>query len=142
MSAGLATVVCVPALLTPVEIARYARRVADLLGLRDYIVSVDDRSPPAGQIAECVTQDGRAEVLLRFCDSFGFLPPDEQRHAVVHELLHPHFDRPARVVADTAPLIEDAAYAILVAGYRRHVEIAVDTLAAALAPMMPLPDWA
>lgn len=122
------------------DLARYVRTIANMVGLRDYTVEVAPETPSDGKVAECITEDGRASVALCFAGYFERLPPEEQRHAVVHELLHVHFARPAATISsDMREFLSETEHRLAWAAYKRQVEHSVDTLATAIADLLPLP---
>lgn len=111
----------------------YFREVADRMRLKDWTVEVMP-DPPADSdaLAEVVCTYGRLWATVRLGDSFLVRSPEEQRHVVVHELVHCHTDLAARVALEAMPEpVKDV--------FRRLKEHETDALAAVLAPHMPLP---
>ncbi len=114
------------------EFYPYVRVLADRLSLRDWTILVKDEAPDDGTaLAAAYLPYGRKRVQIYLSEDF--LKADEaaQRQTVVHELLHCHFDVLERMVVDT-PDMKKAA--------RLCLELAVDSLADAIAPLLPLPS--
>jgi hypothetical protein len=111
----------------------YLRRLADALKLSDWRVEIDDRPPDSGRATaevECVY--GRRYAVVRLSERFLEQSPGEQRNSLVHELIHCHLNPAAAMALDE---MGDGG-----AGhFRRMLEYAVDGLADAIAPHMPLP---
>jgi hypothetical protein len=111
----------------------YFREVADRMRLKDWTVEVAP-DPPAdsGALAEVVCTYGRLWATVRLGDGFLVRSPEEQRHAVVHELVHCHTDLAAQIALEAMP---EAVKAV----FRRLKEHETDALAEIIAPHMPLP---
>ncbi len=122
--------------------ARYVRTMANTLGLRDWTLNLQHDEPDtkdAWASVACVY--GRRIANLWFAHGFEDLSPAEQRHTIVHELLHIHFDRVRSLADGTLPgLLGAAAYAAFEAAQREVVEHGVDAVADALASALPLPE--
>jgi hypothetical protein len=124
------------------RIARYIRTVANTLGLRDWTLNLahdepDDKEAYAS--VSCVY--GRRIANLWLAHGFEMLEPIEQRHVIVHELLHIHFDRTLKQSEGALPgLLGAASYAVYEAGLRESIEHGVDAVADALAGALPLPE--
>jgi hypothetical protein len=108
------------------------------MGLRDWTFEIVDGNPdPADAIATCEPIEGRRIARLRFSVRFESLPVTEKRHAVVHELVHAHL---AQFTDDAHSFAKGSTgYAVAWPMALRSLEYAVDGLAEALAPTMPLP---
>jgi hypothetical protein len=112
----------------------YTRDLAERLGLRDWRVAVSDdppEDPGATASIECV--EGRRLAILRLSDQFLAGRPAAQRQTMTHELIHCHL-APLDQVMMAAGLSDPWVRVIL--------EYAIDGLAAAVAPMLPLPPSA
>lgn len=124
------------------RLARYTCRLAVTLGLRDWTLNFPEEEPTDKKAAAAVaTVYGRRIASVWFSPDFLDYPPEQQRHIVVHELLHIHLD-PIRTLADsTLPAaIGVAGWAIFEPALRERVEHAVDAIADALACALPLPE--
>ena len=118
----------------------YVRFLADALRLKDVQVDVVyDGGLPDGTAAEVRPVRARYLVLAigpAFCD----LPPDEQRHVLVHELLHGHLE-PIREVADSVmEELGGGARRAFRHSHDRAVDAATDEFARLLAPYLPTLD--
>ncbi len=110
----------------------YFDALAQKLALKDWTVIVKDEGPDDGDAqAQSFLTYGRRRTRIYLSE--GFLKDKEsgQRHTACHELIHCHLDQLERMVVDT-PEMRKAA--------RLCLELAVDALADAIAPLMPLPS--
>lgn len=121
----------------------YVRQVADTLALRDWTFRLERDQPcpdDAGAQINCL--DGRRHALLRINRDFRDEEPGEQRHQIVHEVIHCHFAAAHHTVElDVKQALGEAAGSLLDRLFSRSVEYAVDGLAQAVAPTFPLIDW-
>lgn len=130
-------------------LSHYVRSIADEMGLRDWSFEVEigeaDVDLPWETISadasiECV--DGRKFATITFPDDTRERPRDELRETVCHELIHAHLNPACEVIRVDAKVgFSQATYEMMMAGFRRNVEFAVDALAAVFAPRMPLIEW-
>lgn len=94
----------------------------------------------AGTTAQVAMAPGRRELAVSFCEGFDGLDLDDQRHAVVHELVHPHFrDVWASIEDGAREAFGGMAYRVYAGAVRRQIEQSVDALAAVIAESMPEP---
>lgn len=117
--------------------ARYARTVADRLGLRDWRFDVLDADAEPGTFATVRVFDEKRHADLRLCAEWDALPAAQRRESLVHEVLHCHLRGVAAVAREARTHLPPAAADIAEAVLRVEVELAVDALAHALAPLMP-----
>lgn len=113
---------------------RYLRGLADALALKDWtldIVSPDPTNTEADASISLVY--GRKLATVKLSEDFLDVGPAGQRHTLVHELIHCHFDAAWGIAVDA--LSADAASA-----FRRMAEHAIDGLADGIAPLLPLPE--
>lgn len=111
----------------------YVRHLADLLRLRDWTIEVSGDAAPADSVAMIHLTNGRRHAILDLSDAFLADPdPASQRHTIVHELVHCHFE-PAHVIAKA---LGDGRYDDFLLLY----EYGTDAMADAVAPLLPLPD--
>ena len=103
------------------------------MALRDWHFVLSGVAPAKGRAAEIVPIYGRKWAELRLSPEFACLAPEVQRHTLVHELIHCHLAA-AQCYAD-AMLRKAARHA-----FDMNVEIGIDGLADAIAPLMPLPQ--
>lgn len=108
------------------------------MGLRDWAVVIDHEPSEDGTLAQVRVAVERRELSMAFCGRFDELDPDDRRHAVTHELVHPHLrDIWSAVEVGAAEAFGGMAYRVYVGGVRRAVEQSVDALAAVIAPYLP-----
>lgn len=118
----------------------YVNRMKDMLGLRDWRVTVmRDIAPDAAQaFIWCAGKQKVAEVS--FGDWFVGLDPDEQRATVVHELIHAHYGQEFHLVRDLAPvLMPKRSYGPFLFAWDSAHEYGTDGLACAIAHLFPYP---
>lgn len=123
-------------------LGRYIRAVADEMGLRDWNLHLLNEPADDDCNAQACIIYGRKRASIRVCEGFRDFEPERIRHSVVHELIHCHTAAMDNLVEhDLDEHLGIPTAAIFHAGYRRHAEYAVDGLADALAPHMPLIEW-
>jgi hypothetical protein len=114
----------------------YVRDLADRLHLKDWAFALDDDGPSGSDDAASICcVEGRRIGHIRLSDSFLANIPTVQRHIVTHELIHCHVDAAWSIAVEAMPAEVHPAF-------RRMAEHAVDGLADAFAPLMPLPKFA
>ncbi len=111
--------------------APYVRQLADTLRLRDWRIEVYEDAPADSTATASVCPvNGRKYAVVRFGESFLTDEPADQRHTIVHELLHCHLGPMCRMIEAHDGLPPAANLAM---------EYCVDGLADAIAPLLPLP---
>jgi hypothetical protein len=121
------------------SLAKYAGSIAADLGLRDWDIAIRDDPPDDGGAlasTECVY--GRRQANIRFSPDFAHHAPEEQRTAVLHELLHVHLWAADQAVRDGLTVLGSEAREVVYAGYNTAREYAVDAVATAIADRYPL----
>lgn len=123
-------------------LGRYVRFIADELGLTSWTFEINhDNLEPGNPALACITSvygQRKAEVEFRY--DFCAYPLEQQRHVVVHELLHCYTPAcPPGGLWGIEPLIGTAASTVLAERIRRDAEHVTDALATAFARHMPLP---
>lgn len=111
----------------------YARRLADSMGLRDWSVHVLSGRPGDDENASICCLWGRRVAEIKLSDDWFADDPPRQRQALVHELIHAH-------LASMHWLVQDALEPSLHPAYELTLEYAIDAMAEAWAPFLPLPD--
>lgn len=121
---------------------KYVRWCANELGLRDWTIEiVYDEAAADENNVECVVTPERHWVRLKVHAAFHTYPPEQQRNAVVHELLHVPFDPASAILRDDLEdLLGKQAHAAAYRAHIRHVEMAVDSIACAIDKHFPLPE--
>jgi hypothetical protein len=119
----------------------YVREIADRLGRKDWAFLLDRRAPQNDALAETNVTYGVASSMIRFSTQFPSLSLEEQREIVVHEILHAHHDR---IDTHIFHAIEANGSTALLTMLRKcvsnDIEMIVDALATAIAPLFPLPE--
>lgn len=124
-------------------IGSYLRRLADAMGLRDWLLYVS-HEPPAVAAAEAMVRVvyGRKIATIWLSREFGEMPRGRIRHILVHELTHVILDPVTSVIQNTGQeLLGKPAYIALWEAVRERSELATDQVADVVAPTMPLIDW-
>ncbi len=112
----------------------YFRALADRLALKDWRIEVTDEEPSDSQANLSVQPvEGRKWARLRLSEFWLRRPPEAQRLGAVHELIHVHH-------ATEINLLKKWLSADAFAAWLMAHEYAVDGLADAIAPLMPLPS--
>jgi transposase len=131
-------------------LGRYCRDLADKLELRDWWVStrVGDPGGPDGRYdgkrwgASCESIPGQKHVKVVFDPECRDWRREELRKTVTHELIHAHLAPLTEMVrVDLQPHLGAQGYHLFDDGFTRHLEFAVDALADAVAPSLPLIEW-
>ena len=109
----------------------YVRQIADSIALKDWPVEIREDPPStAGAIASVDDSRGRKLAWIHLGDGFFSESRVEQRHTVVHELVHVHL---MEYIGAVRRRTDDDAL------LNEIMEYAVDSLANAIAPLLPLP---
>lgn len=112
----------------------YFQCLANMLSLKDWGIYISDNEPDRCTSAaevECI--EGRKRALIFLSDCYLKESESEQRHVAVHELIHFHHAHQSHLMKKW--LSDDAYDAYVLAD-----EDAIDALADAIAPLMPLPS--
>jgi hypothetical protein len=122
------------------ELGKYVREIADLVGLRDWVVGVADDTPDREDAnAQACVPFGRRAVMIKFSPGWADRDPDELRQTVVHELVHCHLWSLDQRICDLHGIIGSAAYEVLEKAHHENLEHAVDAIALAWSETLPLP---
>jgi hypothetical protein len=123
------------------RIARYVRACADRLELRDWRFTVAHEPPASPRHAASISRVyGRKLATLRFSQSW--LDDDQhgQRQTVAHELIHAHLRGLEDTLVSAKPALGGPLSDLLHDAFTDQLELAVDALAYAVAPALPLPQ--
>ena len=120
----------------------YIRDMADRMALKDWCVTLTHLAPDnEDAAAQTKTTYGRKRADISLMREWETNTPEQQRQYLTHEVIHLHVDVLLCMGEDDLePLIGKAAQELWQAVYRRQLEYAVDGLADAIAPLMPLPE--
>lgn len=129
-----------PQELTRELLTEYIRWIANRLGLRDWILTLMRQPSEDDCIASVNLTYGRKLAQIYVAWDILERDPAEIRETVIHELLHVHYE-PAfnQAQNDLLHVMGDDTHSLFMAAFRRQVEYATDGLAAAIAPLFPLP---
>lgn len=128
------------------SVVDYARRLADMLGLKDWTIGLSDLSvdAPTGDelepaIAQIKVTSGQQLARIRVGPGFTTGTPADQRSAIVHELLHCHLWPVEEAIDSIDELVGTSVAHVVEYVHHLAVERAVDAIAVAIAPFFPLP---
>lgn len=120
--------------------AHYLREMADTLGLKDWDFFIEHNDEDSPFAATCAIVVGQKRAKLGFPPGFDTLTPEQQRQTITHELLHCQTDRWKIIFNRLAPFLSDREYDLMELAFRDVMEEAVDGIATAIAPFLPLPS--
>lgn len=127
--------------MTPDDLTRYVRLVADLFGLRDWQIIISPEHCDEDTLADTETTYGQRIARLRFNEKWAEWEADDLRSTVVHELLHVHTEPTSELLADiTSAILDEKAATAATTAVAYSMERAVDQIAVAIAPYFPLPE--
>ena len=127
-----------------VVLGQYVRDRADDLALRDWTFTIAHDPPShAPALAETRPVYGRRLAAIRFCVEFRELTDDEQRHVVIHELLHCHLADLQHQTGSESRLEKALGQSgsLALAGIAQSIEYAVDAITDGIAEHHPLIAW-
>ncbi len=117
----------------------YICDLAARLRLADWRIRLAEEPPEDKDVdAEVWQAFKKRSTFIRVRAGWMDLSPDSQRDAIVHELLHLHLAEMNAVLDKLGGLLGQPAWDIVSEQYLVAEEVAVDTLAGAIAPMLPL----
>lgn len=122
------------------KLSPYVRQIANELELRDWQFILDDEPIEPGAFGQIWPTRGRKIAWIGFCKDFHKLRPEQQRHTIVHELIHCHFANTLDFFNESLPGL--AGKKVAKVAKREcvlHVEFGVDAMADAIAQRLPLP---
>lgn len=117
----------------------HVRRVADMIGLRDWTFEVQIGPLPDGLRAKCDCVGGRAFARITVTDGFFRLLPDEQNEALVHETIHPLLHPLMEHVLDLRDYLGRAHFETVERVFLRDLERVVDALTSTVASAVEPP---
>jgi hypothetical protein len=127
------------------SLARYIFKLAKDLGLGHMELSLHAEPPEGDHGLEAAASFegtyGRQRGAIRVNKDFGHYSPVEQRHVIVHELIHAHTEHLREYVRTSLPgHLSQPAFQMFMSGYTQQDELFTDALADAIAPKFPLWD--
>lgn len=134
--------------LSPKErnaLKKYVEDLAARLWLQDWtIVLSDEPSEPTPHgdesAASISTVYGRKRAVLKLGRNWHNFDAEGRRHTLTHELIHIHTEGMDDVMYySVRKQLAPSTWDVVFEEFRRKLEFAVDGLADAIAPLMPLP---
>lgn len=121
------------------RIGLYLRFAADRVGLRDWAFNLrwTYYTENEDAIAAVNVIEGQKRATVWLCKEFSDMPEPEQRHALIHELLHCHLDAIEQCVWSVTSLIGQPAHSLFRTNVHDQIELAVDAIAVEWATMLP-----
>lgn len=122
------------------QLHKYVRHMADLIGLRDWTITMGSESPDdPTHGADCDVTYGQKVAKIRFREDWPTMPVEDIRWLAVHELVHVHLWPMEQRMCDLRGVIGVTAYEVTSLAFRDALEHAVDGIARELAEHLPLP---
>lgn len=122
------------------RVRAYVALLQPLLGLQHWKLIVDDESPEGKDAAAHIScMETRHVANLSFSDDYFRSTPEQRRHYTTHELVHCLLAQLDYAAGDFEHACDELSWRHLYTTYRRQTELAVDDLAAVIAPFLPLP---
>ena len=123
-------------------VADYIGKIADELGLMDWEIALETEAAPDDCYAMVDSHTQRRRASIKLCRDFFSLPPETQRMAMVHELIHCHLENATNVLKVDmckASIMTQQMYDLIWNSYYRQMELAVDGITMAIKGKFPLP---
>jgi|LakMenE18May11ns_1017448.scaffolds.fasta_scaffold9587420_1 hypothetical protein len=126
------------------QLEDYLKELSLLMKLTDWDIRIDwARKADNDNLAEIIATYGQKRAVLRLGRKFLRDTAGDQRHTLVHELVHCHISNIMDLVWTTHDqVLTNKQAKMLEPSFELSMETTVDGIADALAPMMPLPYWA
>ena len=124
------------------EIQAYVDLLKPILVLRDWKIMVEHNGAEGDDNAasiRCIY--GTRHAYINIGESFDDHTVEQQRHVLVHELIHAHLNRIKGAVINVLNQVGRTEYEVGKAQLVDECEYATDSLADALAPLCPMPKW-
>jgi len=118
----------------------YFVNLRNVLKLSEWRIILEDKLPDNPDCGAAVqTLYGRRVASVRLCYGWDDLGPERQRLYATHELLHLYFT-PIQSVMDRAKECFGDQAELAASYHMEQMEYAIDGLAEAIAPLLPLPE--
>jgi hypothetical protein len=118
-------------------LAQYVRHLANLMGLPHWRFDVEVAEGDGTAHAEIFAAENRNKARICFYSRFFTEGPDEQRHTIVHELLHPQFAPCQGHVRTLSGPLGTILFDQFERAHNDRLECAVDAITDFLAPLLP-----
>jgi hypothetical protein len=119
---------------------RYLRELADLLGLRDWHITLSRGIAAEGSRAQVDIHRTKDECEVRLSNQWRSFSLEQRRLTITHELLHAHTSRLHRVMTRLADVADGPSMEYAKRAHDEEEEIVVQRLARVIAPYLPLPE--
>jgi hypothetical protein len=118
--------------------SHYLRQLADLLGLRDWHITLSRGPSDHDSRAQVYVHRNKDELTVQLNEGWSSMAAEQQRLTLTHELLHAHTGRLCRVVTRLTGL-EGPHMEYVRKAHDEEEEIVIQRLARVIAPHLPLP---
>lgn len=117
----------------------YALALAAPLKILDWRISVLEEVTEAGNAAHVEIIYGRKIANISLAEDFDNFVPEEQRHMIVHELVHVHAQPVGSIFQRLTESRTEGWLQLVNTFHTEAVEHLVDVMASIIAPHLPLP---
>jgi hypothetical protein len=120
----------------------YLRYLGDRLGLGGWVWQVFDECPDGHEKSDATSHLRWNSPMSTVWFSPEVLAvPADLRQTALHEVLHAHTEHAWATSEESCrPFMPAGAWDVFAKAYRRHVELSMERLSFALAPLFDLPD--
>lgn len=121
------------------ELGKYVRELADVMGLRDWTITMRDEPCSEDCAADIQVTYGRKFASIRFDPDWASEKPETLRATCIHELLHCHLKPTEWALNNAQSALGMLAFGVLSGAYEDALEVAIDGIANEWANTLPLP---
>lgn len=121
-------------------VERYIWRLQSILRLQGWQLYLIHAPCDSKFEATIQTSYGRIEANIALCSSWNTRTPEQQRHTLVHELLHLIFRPIENALRHSTDFFDEQAKHILNEIYVERTEYAIEAICLFLMPHLPLPE--
>lgn len=121
-------------------VAPYVRFIADHMALKDWRIAIEIDPDLRDSLATVEPVPNRQYAILRVGEDFLGAPGEDQRHGIVHELVHLHMEGCRRTVASLVGAVTGPMLDLLQRNHDDQIEGAVDRLADSISKGLPTPE--
>jgi hypothetical protein len=117
----------------------YVTALQAAMGLAHWRIDLLEDTAPGDCNADVTWWEDKYRADLRLSADFFDMKAEDQRYSITHELLHLHLRGVALVEKHLRHPLGEVMWALIDDRFEHEEELAVDGLARALAPFLPLP---
>lgn len=128
------------------ELHRYVRHLADVMGLRDWVIDVQERYIPSDEgdsssvaLAQIDCAFGSRRAVISLDPGWKDGNPERLRMVIVHELTHAHLSLMGWIANNVHSALGDVAFGVFRDSMHDAEELAVDAIAMAWSVSLLLP---